>query len=84
VDFLRGSACAVVTRNSECSADFGKARGTNRENTRHQRFVRRARLNSDHHVIQMALLILDIMQSAHGAACFADKCCLHRASSSSF
>jgi hypothetical protein len=55
-----------------------------RENTRHERFVRRARLNSDHHVIQMALLILDIMQSAHGAACFADKCCLHRASSSSW
>jgi hypothetical protein len=28
VDFLRGSACAVVTRNSECSPDFGEARGT--------------------------------------------------------
>jgi hypothetical protein len=28
VDFLRGSACAVITQNSECSADFGEARGT--------------------------------------------------------
>jgi hypothetical protein len=28
VDFLRGSACAVITWNSECSADFGEARGT--------------------------------------------------------
>jgi hypothetical protein len=27
VDFLRGSACAVITRNSECSPDFGEARG---------------------------------------------------------
>jgi hypothetical protein len=50
----------------------------------HEEEVANARLNSDHHIIQMALLILDIMQSAHGAACFADKCCLHSASSSSF
>jgi hypothetical protein len=28
VDFLRGSACAVVTRNFECSPDVGEARGT--------------------------------------------------------
>jgi hypothetical protein len=34
VDFLRGSACAVVTRNSECSPDFGEARGTTRHRPR--------------------------------------------------
>ena len=28
MDFLRDSACAVITRNSECSPDFGEARGT--------------------------------------------------------
>ncbi len=27
MDFLRDSACAVITWNSECSADFGEARG---------------------------------------------------------
>jgi hypothetical protein len=27
VDFLRDSVCAVITLNSECSADFGEARG---------------------------------------------------------
>jgi hypothetical protein len=32
VDFLRGLVCTVITRNSECSADFGEALGTTHSN----------------------------------------------------